>query len=225
VLLALVAAGCGAPSRPVADAPVRSAVPAAVAAAWNWRLDRARSELSIRAFRAGPLAAFGHNHVILARGLEGRLAVPAADRYPGTRFELTLPVAALVVDDPGARRAAGAGFDTQPTADDVDGTREHLLGARLLDALAYPVIAVRGLVTADAAGGLRADAVVVVKGREARVTVPLAVEATGDARVASGAFRVSHAELGLSPYTVAFGALAVADELEIRFRLVAVPAG
>jgi hypothetical protein len=219
---ALGAGGCGAPPRPALVLPARTAAPVPVAVTANWRLDADRSELSIRAFRAGALAALGHNHVLLARGLEGRLVVPAAG-YAGTRFELALPVAALVVDDADARRAAGEGFDTRPTAADIEGTRQHMLGARLLDALAYPTIEVRGVVGAAQGGALSAEAVVVVRGHEARVVVPLAVAPSGTALEARGAFRITHAELGLTPYSVAFGALSVAEEIEIRFRLVAVP--
>jgi len=217
-----VLSGCGTPPRPEAAAPpVRLAPPAAIATR-PWHLDPARSEVRILAFRAGPLARLGHNHVILGRDLAGRLAVPVAGGYDGARFSVSLPVSGLVVDDADARSAEGADFDSRPTPADVAGTREHMLGSRLLDAAAFPAILVRGRVAAGA-GGLHADAVAVVRGREAPLSAPLEATAAGGVLTVSGAFHVTHAALGLTPYSVGLGALSVREDIEVRFRLVAVP--
>jgi hypothetical protein len=59
-------------------------------------------------YRDGLLARFGHNHVIESHAVREsvRLVAPPDQR----RFELELPVADLIVDDPGARKAAKPGL-------------------------------------------------------------------------------------------------------------------
>jgi len=47
------------------------------------------------------------------------------------------------------------------------------------------------------------------------------LQRSSDELTASGEFDLTHAELGLAPYSVALGALRVADRMHVRYRLVA----
>jgi polyisoprenoid-binding protein YceI len=220
--LALLAGGCTPAPRP-APPPAAVAAPApAPAAGRHYRLDGAQSSLTILAYRAGPLARLGHNHVLIARTLEGELTLPADPA--AARFRLAFPVATLALDEPAARAAEGETFASVPSAADVEGTRRNLLGPAVLDAATFPRITIAGH-GARADGALRAVAVVTVRGREATVAVPvtLSTEAGSGALLAEGAFELRQSDLGLEPFSIGLGALQVRDALAIRFRLRATP--
>jgi YceI-like protein len=186
-----------------------------------YQLDPRRSEVRILVYRAGPLARLGHNHVLVSRDLSGELRLAARDSLGGAGFDIALPAAGLVVDEPAARVAEGPEFASRPTAADVEGTRSTLLGAQVLDAATFPTIRARGT-TELLSTGLAARATFEVRGRATDLSVPLAVRAEGDTLTVSGGFGISQAALGLVPFSRALGALSVRDELEVRFRIVAV---
>ena len=62
----------------------------------HYVVDGAASDVRILAFRGGPLAKVGHNHVIRVHDLEGDVYVAPDFRESG--FALTFPVAKLQVD-------------------------------------------------------------------------------------------------------------------------------
>lgn len=206
---------------PAVVAPAAPA-PAAPASAAVYVVDAPRSEVRILTFRAGPLARLGHSHVLISRDVTGRVTLPEQDA-PST-FELEVPVATLAVDEPAARSEEGDEFASVPSATDVEGTRRNLLGPQVLDAAAFPVVRVTG----SAANGGPADYVVAarleVRGRATPLEIPVRVQRTGSELVARGEFRVAQSALGLTPFSVALGALQVRDELVVRFRIVAVSA-
>lgn len=203
----------------VAPAPIAGTTPARATA---YVVDSARTEVRILTFRAGPLARLGHSHVLLSRDVRGRVVL--AEDAGATTFELEMPAATLAIDEPAARAEEGAEFESVPTAADVAGTRRNLLGPPVLDAAAFPVVRVSG----RGSGGGPADHAVAarleVRGRTTPLEVPVHVQRTGDELVARGEFRVAQSALGLTPFSVALGALQVRDELVVRFRIVAVSA-
>ncbi|MBS0376772.1 MAG: YceI family protein [Proteobacteria bacterium] len=220
--LALVAAACTPAPRPAPPpAAVTAAAPAAVAGR-HYRLDVEHSTLTILAYRAGPLARLGHNHVLIARTLEGEVTLPADPA--AARFRLAFPVATLAIDEPAARAAEGEAFASVPSAADIEGTRRNLLGPAVLDATTFPRLAIEGH-GARADGALAAVAVVTVRGHESTLSVPVALttEAGSGALLAEGAFELRQSDLGLEPFSIGLGALQVRDALAIRFRLRATP--
>ena len=182
------------------------------------RLDPARSELHVLVYRAGAFARLGHNHVIAARELDGRLSLTR--EVLASTFELLLPVAALDVDPARWRAHYGGDFASTPTADDIDGTRANMLGAALLDGVAYPYVRVAGRILGTAETN-SADIEIAIKDTVVRRTTPVALAVTADTVVASGQLSIDHAELGLTPFSVMLGALRVAEPIEIRFEIVA----
>jgi hypothetical protein len=183
-----------------------------------YRIDSTRTSLQILVYRDGPLARLGHNHVISAHGISGSVFV----RQPRVRseFELSLPVIELTVDDPDARRAAGDDFSLQPSAADIEGTRENMLAARVLDIRRYPVITVSGrLVSAGEAPRLAYD--ISLKEQHLQGTLPITLTIQDDELTVDGSLELSHADLGLEPFRVMMGALRVADVLTLRFHVTA----
>jgi hypothetical protein len=132
-----------------------------------------------------------------------------------------LPVAALVVDDPGERAAAGGEFAEPLNAADRDGTYAHMVGDRQLDAARFPDIALRCLRLTATPAGMSLELAVTLRDHETHLTVPLQWQRQGDTLQASGEFSFRQSALGLEPYSLLFGALRVADEIQARFVLVA----
>lgn len=212
--LLVLAAGCA----PRPTEPPRSTVEAtAPAGGTPYRLDATASQMLFYLHADGPLASVGHTHVISAHELTGTIWLQSPPKASSCAVEL--PVAALVVDDPRERAAAGGEF-AEPLDDSArTGTRDHMLEDRQLDAANYPTLALhcRQLhVTGDSAS---VDLAVNVRGRESVLAVPVKWRRDGDALVIEGEFDFKQSELGIAPYSLMFGALRVADVVHARFAL------
>ncbi len=217
LLAAGLLAGCGVRRPPSpAPAPVQSA-----GGGESYRVDCAASTLRVLVRREGPLAALGHNHVLLLHPLAGEIGLAAGSDAAGGSLEFA--VDAIVVDDPDERRAAGPDFPGTVPADDIAGTRRNLLGPAVLDAAHWPRIRIEIGTVSGGPERYTAAAFLVVRGHRSPVTVPVVVERAADTVVASGDLNLSQRALGLEPFSVLFGALRVADELGTRFRFVLRP--
>jgi polyisoprenoid-binding protein YceI len=157
--------------------------------------------------------------VLAVRELSGEIVV-AAD-VTQSSWQLDFPVAALSVDEPQLRAAQGADFQTTVDAAAITGTRDHMLGPLLLDAAHYPAIHLQSEQVRSDADSLRVSTRIVVRDHAAEVELPVTLQTSPETLTASGEFDLTHAELGLTPYSVALGALRVADRMHVRYRLVA----
>jgi polyisoprenoid-binding protein YceI len=216
MLLALAAAACGvpAPRSPAPGTPSGSAPRAAA-----YRIDPAQSELRVLVYRAGLLASFGHNHVIVNRDVEGSISFagdPAA-----ASFALSIPASGFVVDDPSARSEEGADFEEETPEEAKEGTRHNMLGPGVLDVAQYPSIEVRSIAIRPTAAGLVATVSVTVAGHASTLVVPFTLDLSQGRLTARGATSLRQSSLGLTPFSVMLGGLKVQDELTLRFRLVA----
>jgi YceI-like domain len=185
----------------------------------RYRIDAARSEVLILIYRDGRMAALGHNHVVAVRELSGEIVV--ASDVTQSSWQLDFPVASLSVDEPQLRAAQGADFQTKVDAVAIAGTRDHMLGPTLLDAARFPVVHLQSEQVGSEADGLRMSTRIVVRDHTVETEVSVALQRSLDELIASGEFDLTHAELGLTPYSVALGALRVADRMHVRYRLVA----
>jgi hypothetical protein len=218
-----------APKRPSESLPAE-ALSAARDAAYAWYdgahdgtvyvVKSDESRLEIRTGRTGPLMRLGHNHVITSNRLEGLVFV-ANDRSQ-SRADMSVAVESFVVDEPAARAAAGAGFESVPTAADIAGTRANMMGPALLDAARFPRIDAR-IKPLDVAGGRASvNASFTVLGVAHEVQVPAEWRVEGRRLRVSCIFDVTHGGLGLEPFSAVGGALRVADEIGVRVEVVAV---
>ena len=226
VALAAVAiglqAGC-APRR--AEAPSSAAPPAVTPAiagsiptgARVYAVDPQASQVTLRVYRAGPLARLGHNHVITSADEAGLAWTTGELAQSG--FVLRVPVAGLVVDDPAARAAAGADFPGEVPADAREGTKRNMLRPEVLDADRCPEIVVR----ADALRGTWerpvAEARITLRDQTRLISVPLSVERDAAVLVARGSFQVLQSDFGITPFSVAGGAIQVADPVQVSFEI------
>ena len=191
-----------------------------------YRVDENQSELRILVYRAGPLARFGHNHVIVNHAIRG--AVSLADLPGDSVFWLNVPVAGFVVDDAQARREEGADFAADVPDDAKSGTLHNMLSAAQLNADEFPVITVKSVAATGAqdgsgAGALTATVAISVAGHESTVDVPLTLHVDSRRLSATGSLDLRQSVLGLTPFSLMLGALQVQDAMTIKFEIVAVP--
>jgi len=212
---------CAAPPRPAAGPPAPETTRPPAAAGTLYEVFD--SEVTLRVYRDGPLAQLGHNHVIASTGLTGQIELrrPLAT----TTLALELPLESLIVDDPARRADAGEEFPGELSAPDREGTRANMLGTALLDAAQFPVMLLEGLAIDGDSPDFSVTARVSLAGRQRDIVVPVRLELDGDWLTASGHFTLTHAQLGLSPFSVALGALRVREDIEVGYRLSARRAG
>jgi polyisoprenoid-binding protein YceI len=169
----------------------------------------------------GMMARFGHNHVISAERFTGTVTVDAEDSSD-SYFELAIPVADLVVDDPELRARFGEEFASVPSEEDKAGTRRNMLGEDLLQADEFPLIRVRGGAPESSGPSDTLPIEIEIRGRTYELDVPGEI-AFGEGHVeASGEFALDHADLGLTPFSALGGALQVGPIIEFSYRIHAV---
>jgi polyisoprenoid-binding protein YceI len=214
----LLVAGCAVPPRGPVPPPAPAPAPAAprpAAPAETWQV--VASRLEVRVYRDGPMQKLGHNHVITSDQLRGEIMLRAS--LTDTSFELRLPLESLVVDDEAARSGAGPEFSAPVPEKDRDATRHNMLGDRLLNAALQPEMRLTSDSVTFGQGRYEARVRVALAGGEHIVTAPFTVTVDGGRLSAHGAFRLNHADVGLEPFAVAFGALKVRDDFDVDLRL------
>ena len=184
----------------------------------QYTIDAAGSDVHWLVFKAGSLARLGHNHVVSVAGLTGNVKADDAN-LATSHFELQFQVASLVVDDQKLRSELGPDFSSVPSADDIAGTRKNMLSERVLMGDRFSTIRVSGQGPMGAADAPTMQITVELLGRSVAVTVPTKVEVRGDDLTASGEFELTHAQLGMMPFTVMLGALQVADKMKFVYRI------
>jgi hypothetical protein len=175
-----------------------------------FRIDPSESLVVIEVRRAGRLARLGHDHVVASHELEGFVAPDEG------RADLYVPLGRMAVDE--AKLRAGAGFDTQPSEIDIEGTRANML-EKVLEAEKFPfaVIRVNG---ADAKRGNATLAVAItLHGVTRTLQAPVQIDADAEEIKVSGRFSFDQTDFGITPYSLLGGAIAVQNRLELRFRL------
>jgi len=183
------------------------------------QVDPVRTVVTIIVRRAGPLANLGHDHVITSADEAGSVWLGSAPA--DSSFELTLPVERFDVDLPEGRAAAGPEF-AAPVPDEARaGTRRNMLRAAVLDGEHFPAITLRSAAASGAWPQPIVRVAVTMKGVEREQEIPVVVERDANGVIARGELRLNQTDFGMTPFSVAGGAIQVADTLEIRFAVAA----
>jgi polyisoprenoid-binding protein YceI len=188
----------------------------------SYAVDPAASDIHWLIYKGGTLQRLGHNHVISVARPDGKVMVNTAD-VAQSRFELTIPVADLVVDNPQLRGGLGDDFASVPTADDIAGTRKNMLTDKVLDGEKYPTVRVTGTGPLGASGSQTLRITVELLGRSVQLTVPTTVTVDERGVDARGEFDLNHADLGMKPFSVMLGALQVAEKMHFVYHVSARP--
>jgi polyisoprenoid-binding protein YceI len=224
LVLPLLAA-CGAPPARLPDThpagsspPARSAAARPAARGAPYHIDSSHSELRLLIYRAGVMAALGHD-----RALEGWVSF--SGDLSGAAFYLKVPTSGFLVDEDAARRQEGADFAEEIDAQGKAGTLHNMLSPAVLDAQEHPSITVQSIsiepATAQAEGGAQATVRVSVAGHESSLVVPFAVDTSQSRLHALVDFTLLQTRIGLTPFSVFMGALRVEDQLRVKLDLVA----
>jgi polyisoprenoid-binding protein YceI len=200
-------------------APQPAAPTAAPAGAHEYAVVGEESLLQILVYRGGAMARLGHNHVIASHQLSGTVFV--ADDPLQSRFDVSIPVNELTVDEPAMREMAGADFPPGVPQSARDGTRKNMLSEALLDGEKYPSIRLRATDVVAAAEGFDVGVEITIKDQVRNVRVPVTLVRKDGAVVARGEFPLKQSDLGFKPFSVAMGTLVVIDEMHIHFEVVA----
>lgn len=177
-------------------------------------LDAAKSTIDIIVRRAGPLARLGHDHVIIARELQGYFL--RAPTLADARAEIRFAVSDLEVDPPAARKRHN--LSTDPDADDIAATRRNML-EKVLDAGQWPYITARISDLAPAGDRYSGELSLQIHGKVTKGRESFEWEIESGVATVRGTMHMKQTEVGLEPFSALAGALRVADELEIHFEL------
>jgi YceI-like domain len=173
-------------------------------------VDPARSIVVIEVRRGGSLARLGHDHVVASHDLAGFVAPDEG------RADLWLPLDTLTVDEPALR--AKAGLDTEPSAEDIAGTRSNMMG-RVLETNRHPhaLIAASDLGSGGSSIRLRID--ITLHGTTRSFETGAEFDRTEDEWSVSGAIAMDQSEFGIVPLSVLGGAIAVQDRMNLSYRI------
>lgn len=224
---ALLSSACSSLA-PRTDANASPTVPAALAVYREnfaadgalYTVDAAASELRIHVYRGGRAAKLGHNHVLTAPRLQGRVLLPGDDPAQA-QFSLRLRFDELTIDDPLLRERIGGGFAGTRSNEDIEGTRRNML--KSVEATRYPDVIINSVGVRGDWPVLVAEIALSLHGTTRIERVPLRVDREPAGLTASGSFAIRQTDYGITPYALLGGLLAVEDPLAIEFVLRAVP--
>lgn len=217
VLTLVALAGCHtAPSKPGSNAP-QGEVGKPAAGAAKYSVDADHSEVRFLVYKGGALSAFGHDHTVDAHGFKGEVYL--ASSFTESSFNLSLPVKEFKVDEPASRQAEGADFSSKPSASDIQGTTNNMLGPKLLDAARYSEVTIQSVKVTGSAEKAEATVRITLHGTARDLKVPFTLSRSGDELTASGEFEIRQSEFGLTPFSAAGGALQVADAIKVHFKI------
>ncbi len=175
-----------------------------------FRVDPRESLVAIEVRRGGSLARLGHDHVVASHEVGGYVAPDegGADLY--------VQLERLEVDEAALR--AEAGFDSQPTESDIEGTRANML-VRVLEVDRFPFALIR-VSGVDASRREAAMSVAItLHGVTRALQVPATIDADADKISVTGRLSLDQTDFGITPYSVLGGAIAVRNGVDLRFRI------
>jgi polyisoprenoid-binding protein YceI len=220
-VVALGLAACGAPRpRPaVPQAPNQPTLsPQALPAPGEYQIDSGKSELRVLVYRAGALASFGHNHVMVNRAVSG--SVRLGDSPSASSFSISVPVEKFIVDESQARSEEGGEFPGEIPEDAKSGTYHNMLSEAVLNAAQFPVITVKSTTITSNQGALSATLSINVAGHQSTVQAPLTLQSDARHLTATGSLELKQTAIGLAPYSLLLGALQVQDAMRVKFKFV-----
>ncbi|MGH8224280.1 MAG: YceI family protein [Woeseiaceae bacterium] len=201
------------PPTPLPEALYRAAAREGAAV---YRIDPRRSLVLIQVGRAGVMRNLGHDHVIASRDLDGFVLI--SDDPSASRADLRMPLHTLIVDDAELRERAG--LDPQVPEAAIEDTTRNMLD-RVLEPHIYPPLELRAQFASVHDEPPSLSVSITLHGTAFDYLLPVRLDLAPERLIASGSMTVKHADFGLAPFTAAGGLLKVAEEIELRYELVA----
>lgn len=174
------------------------------------RVDSAQSLVVIEVHRAGLLARLGHDHVVASHNVSGYISMSEG------LSDLYVPLEQLVVDEPELRNEAG--FDTQPSQQDIEGTRRNMLN-KTLDSGHFPYALIH-VIRADA-NRPALNVSITLHGMTRTYEIPSQIKTVWGGIGVDGKISFNQTDFGITPLSVLGGAFQVQDRLDLRFHILA----
>jgi len=175
-----------------------------------FRVDPVESLVVVVVRRAGVLARLGHDHVVSIHEIGGYIAPD------GGRADLYFALAGMKVDEPTLRSEAG--FDTQPSASNIDGTRINML-ENVLQAKQFPYAFIRVRHLDTSAPNVTLNVVITLHGITRTIQASASLDIAVEAITVTGQFAFAQTDFGIKPYSLFGGAIAVRDKVDLHFRI------
>ncbi len=189
-----------------------AAAPAAAQSPGIYEIDSEVSEIHWRIYKAGAFARFGHNHVIAIEQPTGTVQI--AENLADSTVDIEFAVGELSIDDPVLRARYGEDFASEPSDEDIAGTRTNMLTEQVLNGELFPSISLTGSQLSGVGEDQTIELTIALLGRTVTVTAPVSVSFDADGLRAQSNFRLMHEDLGMEPFSVMMGALQVAPEID-----------
>jgi polyisoprenoid-binding protein YceI len=177
------------------------------------------SDVRFLVFRAGTLAALGHNHVIQAKTILGEIYL--ANDFTRSSVSMDIPVTAFQIDAVQARSEEGEEFSKLPDAEAIAGTTKNMLGNKVLDAAVYPQISIRSLKLTGPRWAPDITVRIKLRDVERDITLPVTIIEQGDQLTVTSVFEINQTDFKMTPFSILGGALQVANNVKVRMRIVA----
>jgi hypothetical protein len=209
----LLATGCALLPQPEVLPPADGAPPTGPAPPDTSHYRITAADLEIHTFKAGWLANLSHAHVLETHAVGGNIHV--AEPIAGSRARLYFRPWDLELDNPESRVAAGSGFESTRTAEDIAATRTRMLGPRGFHSNEHPWVVIDvGWHDSD-----RVNLNIHIRDSSHPFIVPLDWSIESGVITAKADFELSHRALGIRPYSAFAGAIAVADRIRVQLEL------
>lgn len=184
-----------------------------LAAARTFTIDGNASNAAAHVGKTGLFQVAGHEHQIVARNIQGEVALDADD--------LSKSSVDLIVD----ARSLKVSAEGEPEGD-APKVEAAMRGPGVLDVVRFGTIhfgstSISGKQTAPGQFDLTVAGEFSLHGVVKAVTVPVHVEVAGTTLTASGKFQLRQSDYGIEPTTAAGGLVKVENEVSLSFRIAA----
>ena len=136
-------------------------------------------------------------------------------------FMLGFSAEAMALDDPALRAAIGGSFAKPLSEEQIEGTRDNMLGDSVLDAEPHPEIVLRSVEIGGDWPMLVARVEVALHGSTQVYDSLLEVRRDDERLSAEGSLVIRQTDFGITPMSVLGGLLGLQDPIGIRYRIVA----
>lgn len=179
-------------------------------------IDTAQSKLEIHVYKEGAFKVFGHDHLIVAKGISGEAQFDA-QKIDDSKVSLRIATKSLMVVDPG---------ESEKDRRDVQKTME---GEKVLDVDKFPEItftstSVSAVKKIADRWELTLSGPLKLHGVEKAVTFPLQVHVEEGRLRGQGEISLLQTDYGITPVKVGGGTVKVKDKLKINFTIMATKA-
>jgi len=178
-----------------------------------------KSKIRFLVYSAGLFPSLGHNHVISTPQFESYCYL--GNLLEDSQCSLGLRLADLEIDNPQHRQVAGADFSSQPSKEDINGTRNHMLGIDNLQADQYPLLIIKTGSITGKVPEMNTSLIIELHGKTFTYPIKVLLTKNLDTLQIKGNFSMKQSDFGIQPYSALGGVLAVQDEIKVTFDLIA----